>query len=89
MPERFPKVGRVGGVVTEPLLPGPKVLKSPKITKRAVDILKLAERERVVWDDDIERFGVRVHPSGAKAYLVNYRAGDGGRKAGRLSSARS
>ena len=57
------------------------VLKSPKITKRAVDALKPAERERVVWDDDITGFGVRVHPSGAKAYLVNYRAGDGGRKA--------
>ena len=25
-------------------------------------------------------FGVRVHPSGAKAFLVNYRAGNGGRK---------
>ena len=57
------------------------VLKSPKITKRAVDAFKPAERERVVWDDDITGFGVRVHPSGAKAFLVNYRAGNGGRKA--------
>ena len=57
------------------------VLKSPKITKRAVDAFKPAECERAVWDDDIPGFGVRVHPSGAKAYLVNYRAGNGGRKA--------
>ena len=57
------------------------VLKSPKITKRAVDAFKPAERERVVWDDDITGFGVRVHPSSAKAYLVNYRAGNGERKA--------
>ncbi len=59
------------------------VLKSLKITKRAVDgdALKPAERERVVWDDDIPGFGVRVHPSGAKAFVVNYRAGNGGRKA--------
>ena len=45
----------------------------PKITKRAVDALKPAERERVVWDDDVTGFGVRVHPSGRKVYIVKYR----------------
>ena len=30
----------------------------PKITKRAVDALLPAERERVVWDDDIKGFAV-------------------------------
>lgn len=45
----------------------------PKITKRAVDALKPAERERVVWDDDVKGFGVRVHPSGRKVYIVKYR----------------
>ena len=45
----------------------------PKITKRSVDALKPAERERVVWDDDIVGFGVRVHPSGRKVYIVKYR----------------
>ena len=45
----------------------------PKITKRAVDAFKPAERERVVWDDDITGFGVRVHPTGRKVYIVKYR----------------
>ena len=45
----------------------------PKITKRAVDALMPAERERVVWDDDIKGFGVRVHPTGRKVYIVKYR----------------
>ena len=45
----------------------------PKITKRAVDALLPAERERIVWDDDIKGFGVRVHPTGRKVYIVKYR----------------
>ena len=45
----------------------------PKITKRAVDALLPAERERVVWDDDIKGFGVRVHPTGRKVYIVKFR----------------
>ena len=45
----------------------------PRITKRTVDALRPAERERVVWDDDIKGFGVRVHPSGRKVYIVKYR----------------
>ena len=31
------------------------------------------ERERIVWDDDITGFGVRVHPTGRKVYIVKYR----------------
>ena len=45
----------------------------PKITKRAVNALLPAERERIVWDDDIKGFGVRVHPTGRKVYIVKYR----------------
>ena len=45
----------------------------PKIIKRSVDALVPAERERVVWDDDIKGFGVRVHPTGRKVYIVKYR----------------
>ena len=45
----------------------------PRITKRTVDALVPAERERIVWDDEIKGFGVRVHPSGRKVYIVKYR----------------
>ena len=45
----------------------------PKITKRTVDALRPTERERVVWDDDMTGFGVRVHPTGRKVYIVKYR----------------
>ena len=45
----------------------------PRITKRTVDAIKLHDRERVVWDDDLKGFGVRVHPSGRKVYIVKTR----------------
>ena len=45
----------------------------PKIIKRTVNALGPAKRERVVWDDDIKGFGVRVHPTGRKVYIVKYR----------------
>jgi integrase len=45
----------------------------PKITKRTVDALKPKERERVVWDDDLKGFGVRIHPSGRKVFIVKTR----------------
>ena len=44
-----------------------------KITKRTVDALSPQERERVVWDDDLKGFGVRIHPSGRKVYIVKTR----------------
>ena len=45
----------------------------PRITKRVVDSLRPQERERVVWDDEIKGFGVRVHPTGKRVYIVKYR----------------
>ena len=44
-----------------------------RITKRTVDALVGQERERVVWDDDLKGFGVRVHPTGRKVYIVKTR----------------
>ena len=38
-------------------------------------------QEGISMHYDIMGVGVRVHPSGAKSFLVNYRAGNGGRKA--------
>ena len=51
------------------------------LTKRAVEALKPAEKSRIAWDAKLTGFGVRIHPSGTKAFIVNYRSGDGGRKA--------
>jgi integrase len=49
-----------------------------KITKRAVDALMAPKTgEAMLWDDSLAGFGIRVRPSGAKTYLVMYRAGIG------------
>ena len=44
-----------------------------RITRKAVDALSARDREYMLWDCDIKGFGVRVHPSGRKVYLVKYR----------------
>ena len=51
------------------------------LTKRTVEALKPGAKSWIAWDDTLTGFGVRVQPTGLKAYIVNYRAGDGGRKA--------
>jgi integrase len=48
-----------------------------RITKRAVDALKSNGREFTIWDEAVTGFGVRVRPTGAKSYVVVYRAGAG------------
>ena len=44
-----------------------------RITRKAVDALTARGREYMLWDQDIKGFGVRVHPSGRKVYVVKYR----------------
>ena len=48
-----------------------------RITKRTVDALQSTGREFTAWDDTVTGFGVRVRPTGAKSYVVGYRAGTG------------
>jgi integrase len=48
-----------------------------RISKRAVDALKSNGSEFTVWDDTVTGFGVRVRRTGAKSYVVVYRAGSG------------
>jgi integrase len=46
-----------------------------KLTKRTVEALVPEPRDRIVFDDEVKGFGVRIHPSGKKTYLVQYRSG--------------
>jgi integrase len=48
-----------------------------RITKRTVDALHSNGSEFMLWDDTVSGFGVRVRPTGAKSYVVVYRAGAG------------
>jgi integrase len=48
-----------------------------RITKRAVDTLQSKGSEFTLWDETVSGFGVRVRPTGAKSYVVVYRAGAG------------
>lgn len=44
-----------------------------KITKRFVEAIKPGDRDVVAWDGELRGFGLRVKPSGARSYIVQYR----------------
>ncbi|RTL88104.1 MAG: DUF4102 domain-containing protein [Hyphomicrobiales bacterium] len=46
-----------------------------KLTKTAVDALTPRDKPYLAWDADLPGFGVRVQPSGVKAYVVQFRIG--------------
>ena len=49
-----------------------------KLTKRIIDALKPVPNQDVMaWDGELRGFGVRVKPSGAISYLIQYRNADG------------
>jgi len=49
-----------------------------KLTKRVVDATKVdAQRDVFAWDGELRGFGVRVKPSGARTYVVQYRNSEG------------
>jgi integrase len=50
---------------------------SGQITKRLVDSLKSRDGEYFVWDGALAGFGIRVQATGARSYVVKYRAGSG------------
>ena len=46
----------------------------PKLTKRAIDGFKYAGGWDVRWDSEVPGFGLRIYPSGKKAFVLSYRA---------------
>lgn len=51
-----------------------------KLTKRAVDAAGPRAVRYTIFDDELKGFGVRVFPSGAKSWVVEYRPDHGGRR---------
>ena len=49
----------------------------PKLSKRVVDGARAAKGELFLWDNELPGFGLRVKPSGAKSFLVQYRNANG------------
>ena len=54
-----------------------RIVATGQITKRLIDGLAPRESEYFVWDSSLSGFGVRVQATGAKSYVVKYRAGSG------------
>ena len=48
-----------------------------RLTKRIVDGLEVTGADYVAWDSEVTGFGVRVRPTGAKSFILFYRAGSG------------
>ena len=45
-----------------------------KLTKRVVENLAPEPKERIVWDQELSGFGIRIYPTGRKVYIVQYRS---------------
>lgn len=48
-----------------------------KLTKKAVEATKPTDKEIWVWDSVLPSFGLRVHPTGTKTFVVRYRTASG------------
>jgi integrase len=50
-----------------------------KLTKRVVDAIETGSRRAIYYDSELKGFGVKVSPTGAKSWCVEYRPRGGGR----------
>jgi integrase len=48
-----------------------------RLAKRTVDATDKAAHDVFVWDDELPGFGLRVKPSGAKSFIIQYRNANG------------
>ncbi|MFT8520299.1 Arm DNA-binding domain-containing protein [Acetobacter syzygii] len=46
----------------------------PQISKRIIATLQPAEKDYIVWNDQVAGFALRVWPSGRMSYVVHYRS---------------
>ena len=52
-----------------------------RLTTRTVAAAGPRDRRYIVWDEELTGFGVRISPMGLRSFIVQYRVGDGGRRA--------
>ncbi len=58
-----------------------KTSPAKRLSKRIVDAAKPLSKRYEIWDSELAGFGLRVSPSGSKAYILRYRPYGGGRSA--------
>jgi integrase len=51
----------------------------PKLTKRVIDAIEPGARREIHYDSELKGFGLKVTPTGAMSWCVEYRPGAGGR----------
>ena len=50
------------------------VLRGKRLSKRTVDALPILEKDAMYWDSELKGFGIRVHPTGRKVFVVQTRS---------------
>lgn len=48
-----------------------------RISRRTVDALEPKTKPYIAWDNGLQGFGVKVHPSGRRCFVLRYRVGGG------------
>ncbi|TYC62104.1 DUF4102 domain-containing protein [Zoogloea oleivorans] len=48
-----------------------------RLTKTTVDAEQPTDKERFVWDSELKGFGLKIFPTGAKSFVVQYRTAEG------------